>query len=59
MKYVFTGVSYRKEDLGVKRLSVPIAQLNGTAAHSVVTLAVIVKNVTRRTYWKETMKSHV
>ena len=53
------GVSYRKVDLEVKRLSAPIAQLNGTAVLSVVIQEVIVKNVTRRTCWKEIMKNHV
>ena len=53
------GVSYRKVDLEVKRLSALIAQLNGTAVLSVVILEVIVKNVTRRTCSKEIMKNHV
>ena len=53
------GVSYKKVDLEVKRLSALIAQLNGTAVLSVVILEVIVKNVTRRTCSKEIMKNHV
>ena len=57
--YVFTDASYKKVDLVAKRLSVLIAQLNGMAVLSVVTLVVIVKNVTRHICWKEIMKSHV
>ena len=53
------GVSYRKVDLEVKRLSARIAQLNGTAVLSVAILVVIVKNATKRTCWKEIMKNHV